>query len=893
MKYLGDPSDTNEFSINLTIPQYDSVEKIWYGLNAPIRMAGAKTVVTVYIENIASGTYHSNNYSLLINEKDDVFEGHIISLKIIDDSTSGTITKLFNRDECIYFPGKSIFILNIFDRYYVSSYNLINYTKELKVDSRFTNIEVNPENPIIGKTFDFSSVLTTEFGKPLPNVKVTCQYRGDIDNSWVEISSHDTDSTGSTLFEINTKTIRFVDNLTLRLSWLGNGSVSSSQEEVLVPTVFLANQVSLFFHLEENPIIYRNCNSTLSLTLINMGNSTLKITNIGFMIDGNLNYSIREINYLLLNHLTPGASTKIIIEIEVPNVEFDIFNITVSISFQNVISTEIFTVKSELSMMILDLLITEFFIEYFIVFILAIIALIWVLSFNFAKKTIKKIEMPLREPTKARVIAGKYVKVSELEPRVVEKELEPSRKLEEEREWIKDLPEEVRSQILAKEGEIAKIKEDYAEKESHARKEVEEEFSSKLDGIELKLGVEKKKLKEAIEKTGSWTSSKKELTNTVKNLKKELDALIKTKSKALNSRLKEISKEKKLKIKEIGIDVADKEEELKKIENEFLEAESIAKKEINEKYDSQVEGIESKLSVKQQNYEKAIEKTSNWITSKKNLNNSVRSMEKELETVNKKKEKALNARLKDLNKGLATKIKAVNLTIESILKAFALEEKEKKVVEAKKEKERLKKADKKKPKEVKAKKTTDLDALLKEKDFVKKKKKLLKETPETRPKEVKEKRIELKEVKRKKEKIKKAEKKTTTDFDALLYEKGLLDEKRKLSEEKVKIKPRKVEKKKPKEVKAKKTTDLDALLEEKELDEEKKVDTRKKSRTAGKKGKAKKDVKREEAFNIEEFKKMTVKELRVYCKEKNIIIHSSAKKFQLIQKIKEHHEESS
>ncbi|MHA1343661.1 MAG: hypothetical protein ACTSQG_06725, partial [Promethearchaeota archaeon] len=232
LKTLGNPKDTKEFNVSLSIPKL-LPDNIWKGENAPVRKAGAKTLVTFYIEGEETiskeGTsvyhyYESDNYSLIINKTENEFEGQIIALKISEDTTSKSILKGFNRNECIYKPKNTTFIINVYDRYYISSYNQFSKTfSHLKYDSKFMNITISPTELIEGRPFNISSILTTEFGDVLSNKKVTCQY--DNDGTWVNISSQNTNVNGSSLFTIDTLTINVQPNMTFRLIWIGDNYI--------------------------------------------------------------------------------------------------------------------------------------------------------------------------------------------------------------------------------------------------------------------------------------------------------------------------------------------------------------------------------------------------------------------------------------------------------------------------------------------------------------------------------------------------------------------------------------------------------------------------------------------------------------------------------------------
>lgn len=430
LRFNGHENDTHDFNINLTMPTLDPITKIWKGINAPVRFAGAKAIVTVYIENNTAGTYESRDYSVLINKTENLFEGYIIALKIDNEISSATLTKTFERNECIYLPNNSSFILNIYDRYFLSSYDSFIKEIPLKLDSEFINISINPEAPIYGKTLELTSILTNEFGDTLSYQSVTCQYYNK-DNSWIDLdSSKLTDANGSITFEIDTMNLEIDENLLLRLTWSGNNTVLSNYENVPINLIMQSNDFSIIFDTCDNPVIYRNSNSSLVIYITNTGNSTLKIYNIIFDIDDNLKYTIKEINYLELNHLEPGETTCIIIEIEVLNVDFNLLNITVSITGKNIISPQKIKKEITVSLNVLDYPFIDFLLGFLIIFVLSLIALFWVSTYFYAKKVIKKIETPIEEVVEKRPRKGKYVKISDLKTEEKEKAIDSREKIE-------------------------------------------------------------------------------------------------------------------------------------------------------------------------------------------------------------------------------------------------------------------------------------------------------------------------------------------------------------------------------------------------------------------------------------------------------------------------------
>ncbi|MFX1389539.1 MAG: hypothetical protein ACFE9Z_05685, partial [Promethearchaeota archaeon] len=157
LSFSGSPNDSDLFSADLVIPDLDEVTKIWNGVNAPIRLGGAKTIITIYIEDIIVGEYTSPDYALLSNKTSNNFDGYILGLRVAEDTPSRSILYAFQRDECIYFPDNSTFLVNIIDKNYVSCYQQFVDEFSIYQNSKFTSVSVNPNRPLEGETFDLNS----------------------------------------------------------------------------------------------------------------------------------------------------------------------------------------------------------------------------------------------------------------------------------------------------------------------------------------------------------------------------------------------------------------------------------------------------------------------------------------------------------------------------------------------------------------------------------------------------------------------------------------------------------------------------------------------------------------------------------------------------------------
>ncbi len=422
--------DTYEYSINLTMPTLYP-NQTWYGVNGPVRRSGAGTIVEIFIEDESAGDFYligNQYYSLLVNQTEDQFEGFIKELKetkiYSQQPSQSALIKGFDRDECIYLPNKTTFIINVFDDNHVSSYNQFLERFELKMDSEFSDVIVNPSTPLKGRTFNVTSNLLTEFGDPLINKNITLQH--NITGIWENISSQITNINGTTQFKVNTSLLNIVnETLGLRLIWDGDQYVLNNSYIFTVGINIQTNSISISF-AQSSLYLYRDSISVLKFTIKNTGNSVLKIFNIDFNWSSTLTYEIKALNYLLLNYFEPGDTLDIIIEVQIPNLQDANINLTIIISGQNLISNELITIERFLTINLLNKSFWDYFFDYLTFVIIGLIALVWILAFFVSRRINKRIDVSPKEPTITRPRRGKYVKVSELKqkPMIVKEEVE-------------------------------------------------------------------------------------------------------------------------------------------------------------------------------------------------------------------------------------------------------------------------------------------------------------------------------------------------------------------------------------------------------------------------------------------------------------------------------------
>ena len=416
LKLKGDPlgQDTQEYVLDLNIPHLEN-DGIWQGVNAPVRKGGVMTKLTIIIkygnEDVEMGIYKSENYALIVNSTQNDFEGYLLALKYDKEITGANILKPFERDECIYLPNQTTFVVNIFDENYVSSYNDFIASFTLKENSIFSNITINPATPIRGQTFNLSAFLTTEFGDVIPFKNITLQYFDE--SSWENISSQISSSEGNINFEIDTLTLNEEDQLLFRLTWSGDIYTLSNSQNITVDLYREINDLQVSIR-KNVPLLYRNRKATISINIINTGDSQLYIpaSNISIITQPTITSTIVGINYLELNQLRPNESTTIIVEIDVSAMNQIIFN--VSIDAHNILTGENLTFLASATFEVFDVPLMDYINTLLTFIIISVIVLFWLITYVFVRKLIKRIETPVEEPIKKKRRRGKYVKVTEI-----------------------------------------------------------------------------------------------------------------------------------------------------------------------------------------------------------------------------------------------------------------------------------------------------------------------------------------------------------------------------------------------------------------------------------------------------------------------------------------------
>ncbi|NHJ24318.1 MAG: hypothetical protein EAX89_07065 [Candidatus Lokiarchaeota archaeon] len=427
-----------EFSTILQIPTLQS-DGIWKGLNAPVRKGGVKTRAIIYFEHSGQsfevGTFVNDGYSLLVNSSQNDFDGYILALKYDTTITGASLLKPFSRNECQYLPEQTTFVVNIYDKNYISSYGEFISSFSLKLNSNFSNIISSPTTPIYGQSFNLSSDLTTEFGISIPSENVTLQLYNE--NKWNNISNQISNENGTINFEIDTLSLLSEDEYLFRLIWNGNEFINSKAQNITVTQFKALNEITISIQSNVEQI-FKVKKSPIKVILINSGDSELIVNNISVLTNPNSEYIIAEINYLDLQRFAPEDITELVIEIDVPAIEQ--ITLTISIESLNPITNEINIFEQSATFEVYDLPLETYLLQFFILIMVGIFLLAWAIMLIYRKRIIRKIETPIEIPLKRRPRRGKYVSVSELPKKGPPKEeLEQKEEEESEEEQKTDL----------------------------------------------------------------------------------------------------------------------------------------------------------------------------------------------------------------------------------------------------------------------------------------------------------------------------------------------------------------------------------------------------------------------------------------------------------------------
>ncbi len=119
---------------------------------------------------------------------------------------------------------------------------------------------------------------------------------------------------------------------------------------------------------------------------------------------------------------------------------------------------------------------------------------------------------------------------------------------------------------------------------------------------------------------------------------------------------------------ELRSQIADKEDEITRVEEEASKKEASAEKEIEVDFDDKINDTKSKLEVGEVDLKEATEKSKEWTKKMNKLNVEVSALKKKHENLVKGKAKALNKKLDNILKTKKSKIKAFEAEIKTLRK---------------------------------------------------------------------------------------------------------------------------------------------------------------------------------------------------------------------------------
>ncbi|NVM45976.1 MAG: hypothetical protein HWN79_13750 [Candidatus Lokiarchaeota archaeon] len=119
---------------------------------------------------------------------------------------------------------------------------------------------------------------------------------------------------------------------------------------------------------------------------------------------------------------------------------------------------------------------------------------------------------------------------------------------------------------------------------------------------------------------------------------------------------------------ELRSQIAEKEDEITRVEEDASKKEASAEKEIEADFDDKIDDTKSKLEVGEVDLKEATEKSKDWTKKMNKLNVEVSSLKKKLDNLIKGKAKALNKKLDDILKEKRNKIKSYEADIKAFRK---------------------------------------------------------------------------------------------------------------------------------------------------------------------------------------------------------------------------------
>ncbi|MBA7505103.1 hypothetical protein ES706_03766 [subsurface metagenome] len=420
LNFTGTPNDSYEFYYNTTLNNKNP-DGTWNGINSPIRLGGCLTKIKVYIEDEFSGSWINNDYSIIIKDNETVFEGEVLSFKYLEGLTSRGLVLNFSRDD-FNIPGITSFFINIIDEYYMSTLNQINKAFSFKLDSSFQNLSVNPSEVIWGKKFNLTTYLRTEKGEPISGEEIHFYFLNSS-NIWQELvgtegDNHNlTDLNGKAIMEIDSNQFTKNSSGKIKLNWTGNSYILTSEINYTIDFIIYSNEI-IIESVTNNTIFLRNKENQMDIIIKNVGTSIL--TDINITLITNFSYTLSKYNNYELNYLKPEETTGISYKISIPNIDDNNITILVNISFKTIQTNEENEFQYFLTYDLDDESLFTQIVQLSILFLFIGIGLFYLLALLYRVRINKKIEKIFEKPLE-RKRKGKYVKVSELRAKEIEK----------------------------------------------------------------------------------------------------------------------------------------------------------------------------------------------------------------------------------------------------------------------------------------------------------------------------------------------------------------------------------------------------------------------------------------------------------------------------------------
>ncbi|GAH23956.1 unnamed protein product, partial [marine sediment metagenome] len=226
-----------------------------------------------------------------------------------------------------------------------------------------------------------------------------------------------TDLNGKAIMEIDSN--RFTKNSSgkIKLNWTGNSYILFSEINYTIDFIIYSNEI-IIESIANNTIFLRNKENQMDIIIKNVGTSIL--TDINITLITNFSYTLSKYNNYELNYLKPEETTDISYKISIPNIDDNNITILVNISFKTIQTNEENEFQNFLTYDLDDESLFTQIVQLSILFLFIGIGLFYLLALLYRVRINKKIEKIFEKPPE-RKRKGKYVKVSELRAKEIEK----------------------------------------------------------------------------------------------------------------------------------------------------------------------------------------------------------------------------------------------------------------------------------------------------------------------------------------------------------------------------------------------------------------------------------------------------------------------------------------